>query len=392
MKEHHPLNFLQEKDFITWRLTGDPSLERIWKDYLELHPEEKEAFETAIRRFSHIKLNPERLTPAEESALCERIRLANEKRNARRFRLYVIRYAAAACILLATGLSFYLTSKKGNEAPLLLSENLTAGENLEKENICLITGDKSTSFNQDVHVQINKEGAMLVEEVGSGKSAVVETDKSSLNKLVVPYGKRSQLILPDGSKAWINSGSILEFPSSFTGNRRMVNLSGEMFIEVAKDSGKPFFVNTPGFQVKVYGTQFNISAYQDNDAQSVVLVSGSVSFTTGNKKETYLQPNEMLVYKNREIGKSKVEVERYISWKEGYLLLENTPITTVLKDIERYYNLTFEIPEEADVSARTCTGKLYLSDDPDNVLKAVGILASIRYTRDGKTIHLNINP
>lgn len=392
MKEHPPIHFLQEKDFITWRLTGDPSLETFWKEYLEIHPEEKRAFETAVRQFSHIRLNPERLTPAEESDLLQRIHITAKRGNVRKFRLLLIRYAAAACILLATGLFFYLISERTEDVPPLLSENLTAGENLEKENICLITGDKSTSFNQDVHVQINKEGSALVEEVGSGKSAVVETDKSSLNKLVVPYGKRSRLILPDGSTAWINSGSVLEFPSSFTGNNRIVNLTGEMFIEVAKDSRKPFFVNTPDFQVKVYGTQFNISAYQDDAAQSVVLVSGSVSFKSKNKKETYLKPNEMLVYKNREIEKKEVEVDRYISWKEGYIILENTPITVVLKDIERYYNQSFTIAEDANLSARTCTGKLYLSDDPENVLKAVSILSSIRYTREGKTIHIDINP
>lgn len=392
MKEHHPIHFLQEKDFITWRLTGDSSLEAFWKAYLELHPEEKEAFETAVRQFSHIKLNSERLTPAEESFLLERIHATGKRKNARKFRLLFIRYAAAACMLLATGLSFYLISGKIDEAPPLLSENLTAGENLEKENICLITGDKSTSFNQDVHVQINKEGSALVEEVGSGKSAVVKTDKTSLNKLVVPYGKRSRLILPDGSKVWINSGSVLEFPSSFNGNNRVVNLTGEMFIEVSEDSRKPFFVNTPDFQVKVYGTQFNISAYQDDAVQSVVLVSGSVSFKSGNKQETYLKPNEMLVYKDREIEKKKVEVDRYISWKEGYIMLENTPITLVLKDIERYYNQSFTIAEDASLSARTCTGKLYLSDDLENVLKAVSILSSIRYTREGKTIHIDINP
>lgn len=392
MTEHDHNIFLEDKDFISWCLTGDPSLDTFWKEYLELHPEQKEALETAIRQLSNIKLNPERLTLQEEDQLLDRIHSSTEKRGRKRYLLRFARYAAAACILMASGLFFFYQHEKKQETSLPLSDNLIVGQNLDEKDIYLITDTKTTSFAKDVRVQINEEGSAIVEEVDGGKSSVIETGNTVINKLVVPYGKRSQLILADGSKVWINSGSVLEFPSSFAGNTRTLSLTGEMFIEVAKDQNKPFIVNTPDFQVKVYGTQFNISAYQDDNTQSVVLVSGSVSVKSKSNEEAILQPNEMLIYKEHDMEKRLVEVNQYISWKDGYISMNETPIAEVLKLVERYYNLSFKIRDNADLRSRTCTGKLYLSDNMDNVMNTVSILSSIKYTREGKTIYIDINP
>lgn len=392
MTERNHKDFLQEKDFIAWRLTGDPLLEASWRAYLEEHPEQKETFEQAIRQFSHLKLNTERLTLTEERSLLSRIYASEAKAYKKKMRLRYIQYAAAACILMAAGLFFFQDSDETPNIPPFLSEHLTRGENLNEEEIYLTTDSNTISFDKDVRVQIKKEGSALIEEVGSGKSSVIEANKTGLNKLVVPYGKRSQLILSDGSKVWLNSGSVLEFPFSFSGNSRVVNLTGEMYIEVAKDSKKPFYVNTLDFQVKVYGTQFNISAYQDDSCQSVVLITGSVRIQSRNKQETFLKPNEMLVYTDQEMKKQPVDVNSYISWKEGYMLMEQTPMAIVLKQIERYYNVSFEIGENVNLKSRTCTGKLYLSDNLENVLQTVCLLSSLRYTRHGKTIHIDINP
>lgn len=98
----------------------------------------------------------------------------------------------------------------------LLSENIIVGENLDEKDIYLITDAGTTTFSQNVHVQVNENGSTIVQEADGNKSTIIEKEKSTMNKLVVPYGKRSKLELSDGTKVWLNSGSTLEFPSVFT--------------------------------------------------------------------------------------------------------------------------------------------------------------------------------
>jgi len=385
-------DFLNNNDFISWRLTGDPGLENFWEEYLESHPEQREEFEKAIRKFSYIRLNTERLNRQEEEDLLKRIHRSAEGTRKKRFLLRFAGYAAAACILLAAGLFFF--NKSGDEVDMTGEQiaGLIVGEDLDEKEIYLITETETSSFSKDVHVKMDGSGSAIIEEVDGGSATVVKAGKAVMNKLVVPYGKRSQLTLSDGSRVWVNSGSVLEFPSVFTEKTRSVKLVGEMFIEVAKDKEKPFLVHTPDLQVKVYGTEFNISAYQDERAQSVVLVSGSVGVKSAVGGETYLSPSEMLVYANQSMEKKGVDTDKYISWKEGYIILEDTPMVEVLRQLERYYNLSFDIRRDANLESRTCRGKLYLSDNLDNVMATIALLASVKYTRDGKNIYIDINP
>src|SRR5690606_13807238 len=132
------------------------------------------------------------------------------------------------------------------------------------EDIQLITEEDSLLFQNDVQVEFDKTGKAKIRQVDS-EEKTVELTKSKQSTLIVPYGKRSTLTLSDGSKVWLNSGSVLECPAQFTGNNREVRLaSGEIYIEVAPDSQKPFHVSTSDFNVKVYGTKFNVSAYADS--------------------------------------------------------------------------------------------------------------------------------
>ncbi|MDH6534643.1 FecR family protein [Parabacteroides sp. 52] len=385
-------DFLQDTDFITWRLTNESHLEVYWQEYIQQHPALKEEFDRAIREFAHIQLNKQTLSDTEYNYLLEQIHTSAQHLQQKKRKLRILSYAAAACVLVLSAFSLLYSMNEQEEEFNLLSEDLIVGENLEEQEISLITDSQTTSFSKDVNVHIKADGSAVVQEIGEEVSTRVKTAESKMNKLVVPYGKRSQLTLSDGTRVWVNSGSVLEFPSVFTGKTREVNLVGEMYVEVAKDKQKAFIVNTSEFQAKVYGTQFNISAYRDNCSQSVVLVEGSVGIKTSAKEETRLLPNDRLQLIDNKWTKEQVDVSRYISWKEGYIVLKNTSIVDVLKQVERYYNLTFNIPESNKLDALTCTGKIYLSDDLDNVMHTVSLLSSTRYKRENKTIYIDINP
>jgi len=382
-------DFLQDDNFILWRFTAEESLNTYWEEFITTNPALREEFEKAIREFSKIQLNQESMTEVEYTQLLHRIRLSDSRiRQKKKVRLF-IQYAAAACLALLIGLSIYYVNRDAEET-ILLSDNIIVGEKLDEEEIFLITDTETTSFSKDIHIQMDKNGSTIVQEVDGDKSTIVGKGKNTMNKLVIPYGKRSQLELADGTKVWLNSGSVLEFPSAFTGDIRKVNLTGEMYVEVVKDTHKPFIVNTPDFQVKVYGTTFNVSAY--DDTQSVVLVEGSVGVKTTSNKETILMPNDMLAYRDNEWSKEQVDVIQYTSWKDGYILLNQTSISDVLKQVERYYNLSFTIDENIDLRAKTSTGKIYLSDNLDNTMKTISLLSSTEYRRENKTIYINVTP
>lgn len=384
-------DFLADIDFEAWMLTGDDHLDVYWEEYIELHPEEKDEFEKAIQKFSSLRLNKSSLSEQEYAQLLQRIQRSSFSiRRTKRIRL-ICQYAAVACIALIAGFSIYHYTQTKTEEFDILSENLIVGENMDAENIRLITDTGTSSFSKDVRVHIDEDGSTTIEEEGEGAKQI-ETGSSTMAKLVVPYGKRSELTLSDGTRVWVNSGSVLEFPSVFKGKTRKVSLSGEMYLEVAKDSQTPFIVQTSDLQIKVYGTKFNVNAYQDNSSQSVVLVEGSVGVKSASDKETLLVANEMFTYSDRQWDKKAVDVSQYVSWKEGYIILNSTPMSEVLKYVERYYNLTFNIPDHHQLEQHRCTGKIYLSNDLDNVMETVSLLSSTRYKREDKTIYIDINP
>jgi ferric-dicitrate binding protein FerR (iron transport regulator) len=331
------------------------------------------------------------LSDIEVQRLRQRIRdsvaLANRKQQFYR----LIQAAAVACVILTVGFSIYFLHTR-SEPGDIPSRDIIAGENLEEEDIYLITGAESTSFTKDIHVQMDAHGLAVVQEANGGKTVQIAAKNTAMNKIVVPYGKRSQLELSDGTKVWINSGSALEFPATFTDDTRTIHLAGEIYVEVAEDRKRPFLIHTADFQIKVYGTKFNVTAYRDRSVQSVVLVEGQVGVEMSDREEAVLQPNERLSFYGEQVSRETVDVIKYTSWKDGYLVLKQTPIADVLKQMERYYNLSFDIYDSVDLQTVTCTGKIYLSDSLDNVMKTVSLLSSTRYTREDRKIYIEMNP
>jgi hypothetical protein len=375
-----------------WRLTGDKDIEAYWKAFLEENPSMRDDFNTAVRDFSMIKLNNDSLTDTEFARLKARIYASvgcirvKKRKPIRRLLPY------AACIILVMVFSLSYFSKTRMEKTGLLTKNIIVGENLDEKDIYLITDNRTASFSRDVLMQVDESGNATVREARGDKTTVLEVEKTKRIKLVVPYGKRSQLELSDGTKVWLNSGSVLEFPSSFTGKTRSLNLIGEIYVEVTKDTKRPFMVHTPDFAVKVHGTKFNVTSYLSNEPKSIVLVEGQVSVQTASGNEDFLVPNDRLVCQNNQWDKRTVDVTEFVSWKDGYILLDHTPVDVVLKKMERYYNLSFNIQSDINLATKTCTGKIFLSDNLDDVMETISLLSSTKYVRENKMIYIYITP
>ena len=379
-------DFLNDDTFILWRLTHDSELEAYWDEFVSANPAVKDEFEKAICKFSRLHLNKIQPDANDAERFLQRVKVSISRRIRQCTVRLSVRYAAAACIALVMGLSVYFYVYK-DQGDSIFADAIVC-EHLEAEDIHLIINKETKIFTSDVTISIDEDGKTTVRETDSESATIVEVENIEKETLVVPYGKRSQLKLSDGTKVWLNSGSILEFPAVFTGKSREIKLIGEVYIEVAKDEQKPFIVHTDSLDVQVYGTKFDISTCCDAGMHRVVLVEGKVSIKGASHSEIFLQPNDMLTCGQDEWKISVVDVTEYLSWKNGYILLDDTPMEEMLQRLERYYNLSFRIGDDVRLATKTCTGKIILSENLDEVIETVAVLSSAKYERDGKTFYI----
>lgn len=381
-------DFIKDEDFIKWKFSKEEHLEDFWNSFIEANPMLQELFDEACHYSDRFGLYKEHLPEADSSLLLETIKKDLIKYRKRRRVFTIARYASVACIIFVFGFIFFQRNINLEEPTVVA--NIEAQE-LLAEDIYLITPAGTIPFKNDIEAQIQEDNTLQIQTIGGQQTEKYLIDKSSNNQLIVPYGKRSQIQLSDGTKIWINSGSTLEFPSSFEGSERRIKISGEIYVDVAKDK-KPFIVETKNFETKVYGTKFNISAYPEY-THTVVLEEGSIGVTPKKGREVILEPRDLLTLNlNNQIYKtSNIDTDLFSSWKNGYLVFDNASILQVLEQVGRYYNLSFNYDNYQELKERRCSGKIFLSNDLDNVLTTLALLASAEYKRDEKNnISINI--
>lgn len=161
--------------------------------------------------------------------------------------------------------------------------------------------------------------------------------------LVTNSGQRTQAILPDGSKVWLNNCSQLEYSTRF-GRKRVAVLKGEAFFQVAKDVTRPFYVYSDDLEVKVTGTQFNVRNYDNESDTEVALVEGSVKVIANSTSVTSLAPGELLslTKETGRIVKNKSNVDNKSAWRNGILVIENAGFDDLIARLERWYNIKIE--------------------------------------------------
>ncbi|WP_339710687.1 FecR domain-containing protein [uncultured Kriegella sp.] len=196
----------------------------------------------------------------------------------------------------------------------------------------------------------DKTGAVLGQQKGNRLeySKTGNAEELVFNTLTIPFGKKFELKLSDGSKAFLNSGSSIKYPVKFLeGQERSVFISGEAYLNVAKDSAHPFVVNAGKLNVRVLGTAFNVSAYPEDETTEVVLVEGSVSLSSeleneGNPNVVLLEPGfkGSLDKNDMAITKNQVITAMYTSWMDGKLIFRDMTFENIVKRLERHYNIS----------------------------------------------------
>lgn len=246
----------------------------------------------------------------------------------------------------------------------------------------------------------------LIRPVPVTERLLSSADTGQFQQIIVPYGSKSRVVLPDGSVVTLNSGSNLSYYSDgFSSGKRSVILTGEGYFEVQKDSSRPFYVNTPGIKVKVLGTTFNMKAYPDENTEEMLLITGSVEIYLATdineeRKPVLLKPNEKALfiktekqirrqeYITEELSLQRVKLqdvkfqtdantEQIVSWKDDRLIFDNEPFSSLIAKIERWYDvrITMNYPE---LSKARFTGK-FDKETVEMVLNALTQITPFQY-------------
>lgn len=177
-------------------------------------------------------------------------------------------------------------------------------------------------------------------------------DQLSYQEISSPPGIRSKVILPDGSRVWLNAESTVRYSIPFVRKTREVELVGEAFLDVAKNPGSPLEVKFNQLTLRVLGTQFNVKAFPDDQQVEVVLKEGSIQLENdreGSAKEQFLlKPDQCWVFDkaSRSAFLKEVDAEEYIAWHRNRLILNKTPMEELAKQLERWYGIKVEVKDQ----------------------------------------------
>jgi ferric-dicitrate binding protein FerR (iron transport regulator) len=302
--------------------------------------------------------------------------------------------AASIAVLMGTGIFYFAKSEKeeniqvavkpveiapgGNRGILTLSNgkqivlsDITAKDTIAKE------GDQD-----EVTIKIDANG--VITYVINPNSDTSKEDENSFNTLSTPTGGQYNIVLADGTKVFLNAVSSVKYPTQFNGSKRIVELDGEAYFEVAKDKSKPFIVKSDKQSIEVLGTHFNVHAYDNESVVKTTLLEGSVAVTSRDQKAILKPGQQSGVSDNTaKISIKEVDTEAAIAWKNGRFKFDNADLKSVMKQLERWYGIKVEY--RGDVSDVRFNGGTFRNKNLSEVLKVLE-LSNIKFKVEGKTI------
>lgn len=297
------------------------------------------------------------------------------------------RLSAAAVILVvfSVGLYFYVSKPEEQlviQKPQEKETDIKPGGN--KAILTLADGSTIILDNAGNGVLANQSNT-LISKTRDGK-LIYASDESPeknapavYNTISTPRGGQFQIGLPDGTQVWLNAASSLRFPAAFTGDYRSVELVGEAYFEVAKNTRMPFKVLLADqTEVEVLGTHFNIMAYQDENSTQTTLLEGSVKIHRGQSNKIII-PGQQAVSRReiQNITIKKVDTEGVVAWKNGYFAFRNEDIRSIMKKISRWYNVDVEY--QNNISPKAFAGTVSRFETVSEVLEMLELTGSIHF-------------
>lgn len=209
------------------------------------------------------------------------------------------------------------------------------------------------------------------------------------NTLSVPYGKTFSIVLSDGTRVNLNSGSSLRYPTIFSKDslQRQVFLDGEAYFNVTSEKERPFIVNSEGMNIEVLGTKFNLTSYQEDEKAYAVLVEGSINAQNPKSEQRItVKPGQKVFYENSDLLTQKTDIRKYIAWVDGELVFIKDSFHVIKNKIERQYdveiNNSYNALNDIKITAR------FSEETIEEVLKTFQTYKDFNYIINGKTIEI----
>ncbi|MDH6304093.1 transmembrane sensor [Parabacteroides sp. PF5-5] len=202
-------------------------------------------------------------------------------------------------------------------------------------------------------------------------------------EFVTPAGQRAMLKLHDGTTVWLNARSSLRYPNVFINGERKVELNGEAFFDVKHDENTPFVVATEKLDIKVLGTQFNVTAYHGRNEFNASLMEGSIKvYNKGNEQNAlFIAPKECAELVNNQLVKRSFDNFDFLLWKEGIYAFDDITFTEIIRRLELYYDVTINVANRK-VSTYRFTGKFRQRDGVESALRTLQKVYYFKFTKD----------
>ena len=368
-------------------------------DWLNREENAGEAASIISSKLSH-EVKEEEITPEIRNALQARLPLVLHAGKRRTpvsiFRQNWFKYAAAAVIIIAVGMAIWsIPNKPATETTpvkqLAIKTDIDPGKQgailtlADGRQVVLDSLGNGKVADQTGSQVLLQDGKLVYDETASTAEHVV------YNAISTPKGRQFQLVLPDGTKVWLNAASSLKYPTHFSGKERRVEVTGEAYFEVAKNADMPFYVEMDNSTtVKVLGTHFNINAYSNEPSLKTTLLEGSVQVqqsATGNRQAgtVLLKPGEQAIggdHSPLTIDHSP-NIDKVMAWKNGVFNFNEATLQEVMHQLERWYDI--EVQYEPGVPKLEFVGKMGRDLSLNNVLRGLE-LSKVHFRLEGRKL------
>ncbi|TWF42905.1 FecR family protein [Chitinophaga polysaccharea] len=291
-------------------------------------------------------------------------------------RLLWIQLAIAASVVFLIGIGCWLFFNRKSSNPIAAAKSISTKDfepGSAKAILTLANGDVVGLDSAGIGA-LAKQGPASISKPDSGQlvySANGTPAKILYNTITVPRGGHYEVTLSDGTKVWLNAASSIHFPTAFAGSQRVVEITGEAYLEVAKQTSMPFTVKSGVTEIKVLGTHFNINSYPEEGDAKVTLLEGKVVVSIHQGHDSrLLNPGQQARINpagNNISVLADVDTESEIAWKSNLFYFKNADIKAIMRELGRWYNI--EVSYEGVIPERAFSGKISRNTNISNVLK-----------------------
>lgn len=301
-------------------------------------------------------------------------------------RMYAVRWAAAASVLLLLSVGgYYLLHKQAVPLAQVQAGDIAPGSN---KAVLTLSNGQQIVLTGAQNGQLSVQGNTVITKAADGEvvynPGTAANSEILYNTMSTPRGGQYHLTLSDGSNVWLNAASSIKYPVNFTGPDRAVQVTGEVYLEVAQNAAKPFRVTSAGQTITVLGTRFNVNTYPDEPAVKTTLLEGSVRVQAG-PENVVIKPGQQTVLSQNGLSIVPADVEDATAWKNGLFRFSDESLESIMRKVSRWYDVDIEYTDD-DVKGLPLTGVITHFSNVSKVLRMLELTNQVHFQIQGKKI------